>query len=154
MKTVVLALFVALVLSQSELLRCRVLTEFHQVIRHRTLNNISLFFTPSRWSPEVLLWRHQVLLAACGDLPRSKPSVWQCHHLRRIQWVLRSSLGATMTWTASYNNKRKKMTHSVFVHVFTGPTYFKGCMTLHQCMTLNQPGISTAACCGTDECNR
>ncbi|KAK7919541.1 hypothetical protein WMY93_010825 [Mugilogobius chulae] len=34
------------------------------------------------------------------------------------------------------------------------PNYFKGCMTRTECITLNNPGISSAFCCSSDLCNR
>uniref|UniRef100_A0A671YBK0 UPAR/Ly6 domain-containing protein n=1 Tax=Sparus aurata TaxID=8175 RepID=A0A671YBK0_SPAAU len=88
MKTVVLALFVAVVVSQSEALRCN-----------------------------------------CGGMKYCPHPVETCHG-------------------------PNPQCGSVIIYAGSRPNHFKGCMTLHQCMMLNHPGISTAACCGTDECNR
>uniref|UniRef100_A0A3Q2Z2Q7 UPAR/Ly6 domain-containing protein n=1 Tax=Hippocampus comes TaxID=109280 RepID=A0A3Q2Z2Q7_HIPCM len=43
---------------------------------------------------------------------------------------------------------------SVIFEVGTNPSYFKGCSTLHNCLLMNSPGISTASCCTTNLCNR
>ncbi|XP_037134953.1 toxin 3FTx-Oxy5-like [Syngnathus acus] len=43
---------------------------------------------------------------------------------------------------------------AVFFEVGSSPSYFKGCSSLFNCQLMNRPGISTAACCTTDLCNR
>ncbi|XP_061765656.1 lymphocyte antigen 6D-like [Nerophis ophidion] len=41
---------------------------------------------------------------------------------------------------------------SVIFHV-PCPGYFKGCMKMTNCKIMNQPGITTTACCSSDLCN-
>uniref|UniRef100_A0A8C4F757 Uncharacterized protein n=1 Tax=Dicentrarchus labrax TaxID=13489 RepID=A0A8C4F757_DICLA len=88
MKTVILALFVLLAVSQSEGLRCN-----------------------------------------CGGLKQCSSPVETCYGSNNV-------------------------CASVIIYAGSRPSYFKGCMTSNECMRMNHPGISSASCCRTDQCNR
>uniref|UniRef100_A0AAX7VCT4 UPAR/Ly6 domain-containing protein n=1 Tax=Astatotilapia calliptera TaxID=8154 RepID=A0AAX7VCT4_ASTCA len=124
MKTVIVAVLVLLVISQSEALKC-----YCGGLRHCP-NSVETCHGFNNVCTSAIIY---------AGSSKSKPSF---------------GLVCRKKNKTKLNQLQQMISYHLVFLVSTAPRYFKGCMKSNDCRIMNQPGVSSATCCSADLCNR